>query len=946
MRDLKAVQAREAILSGAIRIRVFDEAKAEASLGRFPGMMHANLFINDEFAVAGSANFSRRGMSNNIEFNDRVLSGQSKAGHRDPHEARREAGETFWAWGRDWRTEALEILSHLLRHVSPDQAMRRLTSGMQDFQPWRPISARMGSEEEDLVFAASQTIYEHGAALVEVPAGSSKGIVGRAIAAIVSDMYERCIMHDDGAPSRRHGTVSLVSPLALEAWKRGRRGPMRIMTPGSDFRDGSELMDELKASAGIVLDSIESDVSRILPGGTRRSLMTQAAGGWTVGLSHQLPGGLLLEGALDILETAGALHLPQAAIDEIGMAAAPLALTQSAKRPKRTQAKAEAAQGEVFNALGAVLCRSTAQDAHKIRIERREIELLPFQFDLLDQIDAELGAILDTHIVDVRAGDPAALAVRSGFHRIAAGLMTSVEALRIEWQVGLGGRLKRPAGDAGLATLSNQAMLPMFGEPIPVSEPRGVEAIEALIMDRSMSGFDTARIKTCLSIISHTKRCVILVDTAFEVSCIADELSEACDARVFGFGGCRMGDKSEGDVIGGGKTVGHRTCDIERFDELSDFVSDGASSGILVLPMSAAAYCEFRGIDAFIGFASPESLKVLAGVHAAIVRSTIGEADGIGILYCISAKPAPNAAERKLASKSFREAVLAGSEGSIGCDLVDIAEVMALLVQDQPTPAIASTSGRLRAIMSRLPALPGDGNAKSTPGGWGAEFALLRGAATPFTAFFLSGKTGRRGEDFMPPRIVLVRETAAGFEIVRNQVDALDTIASCYTQHAKGGHNVVSSPLEKDEATLETIGEHLAAISHWDIRPERVAVLCCSLAEFLVERRLTCEGASVLGDLSLPSLELLSERWGVHLGPSWVKAKKDAADRLEHRSLVDGLIGIGRIEDVMRSRPSWETDGIRSDMREFVDDLLFADREKSKTVQDRVAVILRGDRFE
>ena len=948
MRDLKAVQAIDAIVSGAIRIRVFDEDKAKEDLGRSPGMMHANLFINDEFAVAGSANFSQRGMSSNIEFNDRVLSGQVQAGRTDPYEARRDAAETFWKWGREWHTEATEILSQLLRSVSPEQALHRVVSGMQDFHPWRPVSARMGVVEEDLVYAASQSVYEYGLAHVEVPGGASKTIVGQALSTIVSDMYERCIMRDDDGAIRRHGSVSLVSPLALNAWREGRRGPMRIIPSPSNATAASDLMEEIGSAAGLILDGAEHAVGRVFPDGGSRGALTAADGRWVVGLANELPGGLALESAIGLLETAGTLFFPQEAIDEVGRTIAPLTLSVSAKRQKRTPAKAENAQREGLKSVASILCRSAKAEPIKLVPTRREVPLSSAQKDALAQVENLIIQVMDGQSADFKSGEQVAFQVRSDLRRLFSGLSTSIEALRSEWSASLGARLKNPLSVDDTCQQINQGMLPIFGGPDAEAGSGTVDQIESIIFDKALSGLDAARAKLCGDLILNSGRSVILVETHAEVSCIANRMCDLMDSRVFAYCPKDLTPSAGNDVVAAGDMVGKRVGFIDCLDHFSELsTSSSNETSVLVMRMEDAEHCDFNGIDAFVTFSSPACLKTMSSIRAAMLR-VASRGDGRALrLHCISHKPTPTPSMRKASNKAFKEASIASGAGVLSADLTDICELFHLMTNEPRRSPDGSLSDRISSLGSRLRHPTASNPEKFTTGGWGADFCYLKGASQPFTAFFLDGNTGRRGDSFMPPRIVLIQHTPVGDVVVRNQTDALDVIERCYMQHILTDEDPVrgDQDVRTDGVTLEVIGKHLSEISHWDIRPERVAVLAKSLAEFLSDRRLGCDGETVLGDLSLASLELLAERWATCLGASWVRAKVDAADRLECRSLVDGIVGIARVEEIFKSRTGWELDTIRADMSEFVEDLRFSDREKSKTIQDRVAVILRAEPY-
>ena len=158
----------DAIERGIIQIRVYDPELAHARLGRRPPMLHAKLFVGEQTALSGSANFSINGLRRNLEFTD-----DAKA-WPDLASARREAAEQFWDMGRDWTETALEILRSLIRLVTPEEAVARTVHEATSFAPWCVAGETSAGRppqpfQTDLVYEAAGTVYEHGFAFVEAP---------------------------------------------------------------------------------------------------------------------------------------------------------------------------------------------------------------------------------------------------------------------------------------------------------------------------------------------------------------------------------------------------------------------------------------------------------------------------------------------------------------------------------------------------------------------------------------------------------------------------------------------------------------------------------------------------------------------------------------------------------------------------------------------------------
>jgi len=80
--------------------------------------------------------------------------------------------------------------------------------------------------------------------------------------------------------------------------------------------------------------------------------------------------------------------------------------------------------------------------------------------------------------------------------------------------------------------------------------------------------------------------------------------------------------------------------------------------------------------------------------------------------------------------------------------------------------------------------------------------------------------------------------------------------------------------------------DNLAALTHWDLRPERTVSLLASLGWYLDHGGSQSEqgpddlGASEFGHLTLPALEYLANEWSILLDPSWI-AKKNIQAKAE-----------------------------------------------------------------
>jgi hypothetical protein len=341
--DLKAVLAQEAIAKGVIEIRIFDSARSSAALGRYRSVHHAKAYVGERAAIIGSANLTRPGLGSNIELADRVGSGS------EAYAARRAAVERFWEAGKDWRDEALAILSRLLRLTSPEEAAARAASDMTGFAPWRVDgdTARIGRPPQEfqaeLVYEAAGTIYEHGFAFVECPTGSGKTDIGKHLASILTRMHAKVVWAPPAfggnslpaAASARQGRFAIVPSKVHENWSRrcGSGLPLvRYSTFSKDLARNPELAEELgrrfRSAAAVVVDECHQMNSRWLGDSMRSRNFEDSPAIWAACLSATLLGNHGLDSLLAFHEKRASIYMARSFTDEINALLADLRRTE------------------------------------------------------------------------------------------------------------------------------------------------------------------------------------------------------------------------------------------------------------------------------------------------------------------------------------------------------------------------------------------------------------------------------------------------------------------------------------------------------------------------------------------------------------------------------------------------------------------------------------------
>lgn len=319
--DLRAVLAMTAIESGVISLRIYDPALAAEELGRTPPLLHAKLFVGKDHILSGSANFSQGGLRRNLEFID------DAAPWPDLASARRDAAERFWALGRDWTEEALDILRGLVRLVSPEEAIARTVIEAQGFAPWRVTGISSTGRlpqpfQADLVYEAAGTIYEHGFAFVEAPTGAGKTDIGKHLATVLPVTHAQTVTAwGAAAEDRRQGALALIPASVKRNWSDQARAFEKITHSFLSRRsEAAELEDihlKVRNAAAMIVDESHRLSSRYLAPSTRAMVFERSPAIWTACLSATLMGNQGLDGLLAFHERRASIHVPPGISNQI-----------------------------------------------------------------------------------------------------------------------------------------------------------------------------------------------------------------------------------------------------------------------------------------------------------------------------------------------------------------------------------------------------------------------------------------------------------------------------------------------------------------------------------------------------------------------------------------------------------------------------------------------------
>ncbi|MDE0004717.1 MAG: DUF2075 domain-containing protein [Rhodospirillaceae bacterium] len=287
--DLRAVLALEAVKSRAIELRIYDTEAARAATGRpVPDRLHAKIVAGPTAIVSGSANFSRAGLYQNVEFTDESRAGTARYDHR------REHAELFWELGEPWQETAIEILEKLLRFVTPQDAACRAHLEMLGFQPWKELDVdRAGGDpplpyQTELVYEAAATVYEHGVAFVEAPAGAGKTKIGLHLAAVLARL------HRDVVPgTSRDGSFAIVPAAVKGNWDQADPAMDAVTVTSFETREHKAIegnRGRFRKARAAVVDEAHRLNSRWAEKSRRSQAFMECPAIWSVHLSATLLG--------------------------------------------------------------------------------------------------------------------------------------------------------------------------------------------------------------------------------------------------------------------------------------------------------------------------------------------------------------------------------------------------------------------------------------------------------------------------------------------------------------------------------------------------------------------------------------------------------------------------------------------------------------------------------
>ena len=1035
--DWHAVLAKDAIESGAINFRVFDQAIAAEKYGKTFRMLHAKSFIGESAAVLGSANFSNAGLRHNIELVDRFPVGS------EAYSERKKDTEGFWDCGRDWNQEALDILDRLLRLVSPEEATARVTGELLGFKPWdvsenkQTTGRKPAPYQSELVYEAAGTIYEHGFAFIEAPTGSGKTDIGKHLGTVLPSMYDKIILEEssDASHRRRQGAFGLIPPAVIKNWDTQTGSNFRAVSSSLLSKDdtkstrktrqaakNAEADGEVKRhflnSAACIIDESHRFASRWLSPSTRSRNLEESPSIWTACLSATLLGNRGLDGLMAFHEKRASIYMSSEFAAEVTQiiereqsreierrkALEPDCMEQensnlfdmldgenvSAEKvikgtpDNQPKISSYEAQVELSRSLAPFVCRrerhcigesrdrSQKFSYPEIKSVRCNTQLTERQKEIIEEITSLTGQISQGYLItstenkryltsEINVADKARLHARN----FLSAFRSSILFTRHEWSEGAIGRLLQEAESKKKErrhkgkTLQGELALSEYITPEIEEERKWADnplcrRINELLFDPALDELDRKRAYEMASIITRHKQAVFLCDRVGALQVFAQLVGQLGRGKIEVMTAFQNNKDPHKTIFGRKKKAFTERKDGKNAQEY--FAKDGSKSNTDAHRAVFMTYHMAEGIN--LQSASAMGLISVTSDLTHMVQG-MGRIDRIDSLhpeatyytFDLPGVSLPSDAKARERNRSIE--IFAGKdfdENKINADEIFAGDLTDLIIKGKKSPRTLRPQNFYDTVHLIEREIDTDilerVKKSKAKGVWGADLCLIPGQQD-FTLFALHGVApglGHHSSDLFPPRLVGVTEG----QVMRGQEECVNLLLEGYMKtKAQGAHKTPGTKDQVSDVLGKAMG-NLAALTHWDLRPERTVSLLASLAWLLDHRGSQYEqgpddlGASVFSQLTLPALEYIANEWSILLDPSWIAIKKDIQAKAEEGLGAADYIDINGVMSFFLLQSTDQIQAAREKMRDVVDTIQDRTEDMEPSIQDRVAVVFQS----
>lgn len=116
---------RFSIMQGGAVINLIDKIERGLIEFKFRDKLHAKLYVGDEFAILGSSNFSKNGLTTQQEANIRIKNSKDSLLEKKQFDSIKLIAESYYDEALSYDAKIIELLKELIKEVSWEEALAR-----------------------------------------------------------------------------------------------------------------------------------------------------------------------------------------------------------------------------------------------------------------------------------------------------------------------------------------------------------------------------------------------------------------------------------------------------------------------------------------------------------------------------------------------------------------------------------------------------------------------------------------------------------------------------------------------------------------------------------------------------------------------------------------------------------------------------------------------------
>lgn len=223
-KDVKDYWAAQhfSLLNGGVVIKVIELIKQGKLSFKLSDGLHAKIYVGDNHAILGSANFSKNGTTKQHEANIRVDKDSKNTEEQDQYRDIQQISENYYFLGRNYNDDIMALLKTLLKLTTWEEALARAIAELLD-KPWlndipelyaKLNSLRLWPSQRIGLGQAMYILQSQGGVLIADPTGSGKT---KMISTLQLVLYHW--LWETGRRNKSYA-VTICPPLVKDSWYR------------------------------------------------------------------------------------------------------------------------------------------------------------------------------------------------------------------------------------------------------------------------------------------------------------------------------------------------------------------------------------------------------------------------------------------------------------------------------------------------------------------------------------------------------------------------------------------------------------------------------------------------------------------------------------------------------------------------------------------------------